>query len=150
MLFWWSFFKMDFRRRPFNQKPLVLGEIQKPIWRYFVMKLPSNSSSNVEKLTFRCHVRPNLAKVRDNVFVWSMPSPRTPPDLPNVNLNCEEKKNVKERFFSSSAFVALFWACLGALPKDPTLAASRCSTLARTRLHQQKEEPRSHTRDSIG
>ena len=65
-------------------------EIQKPIWRYFVMKLPSNLPSNVEKWTFRCHVRPNPAKVRGNLFVWSMPSPRTPPDLPNINLNCEK------------------------------------------------------------
>ena len=85
-----AFSKMDFRRRPFNQKPLVLGEIQRPIRRYFIMKLPSNLPSNVEKWTFRCHVRPNPAKVRDNVFVCSMPSSRTPPDLPNFNLNCEK------------------------------------------------------------
>ena len=65
---------MDYRRRPFNQKPLVLGEIQKPIWSV----LRSNLPSDVDKLTFRCHVRPNPAKVRDNVFVWSMPSPGHP------------------------------------------------------------------------
>ena len=29
-----------------------------------------------------CHVRPNPAKVRGNRFAWSMPCPRTPPDLP--------------------------------------------------------------------
>ena len=30
-----------------------------------------------------CHVRPNPAKGRGNLFVWSVPSPRTAPDLPN-------------------------------------------------------------------
>ena len=30
-----------------------------------------------------CHVRPNPAKVRGNRFVWSMPCPQTPLDLPN-------------------------------------------------------------------
>ena len=29
-----------------------------------------------------CHVRPNPAKLRGNRFAWSMPCPRTPPDLP--------------------------------------------------------------------
>ena len=95
-----SFFKMDFRRRPFNQKPLALGEIQKPIWRYFVMKLPSNLPSNVEKLTFRCHVRPNPAKVRNNAVVWSMPSCRTPPDLPNFSMNCEKTSFCEKQEFS--------------------------------------------------
>ena len=107
-LFGGSFFKMDFRRRPFNQKPMALGETQKPIWRYFVMKLPSNLPSNVEKWTFRCQVRPNPAKVRNNVFVWSVPSSRTHPDLPNSNLNCEKPVFVKFRFFSCSSVFAVF------------------------------------------
>ena len=81
---------MDFRRRPFNQKPLALGEIQKPIWRYFVMKLPSHWPSHVEKSTFWSFVRPDPAKVRDNIFVWSVRSPRTPLDLPSLNPNYQK------------------------------------------------------------
>ena len=116
------FFKMDFRRRPFNQKPLALGEIQKPIWRYFVMKLPSNLPSNVEKWTFRCHVRPNPAKVRDNVFVCSVPPPWTPPDLPNFNLNCEKNSFCEKVDFQ---FVVSFWAFLG--PIEPRLVFKHLS-----------------------
>ena len=32
-----------FAEGPFNQKPLALGEIREAIWRYFVMKLPSQN-----------------------------------------------------------------------------------------------------------
>ena len=109
IFFWGSFFKMDFRRRPFNQKPLALGEIQKPIWRYFVMKLPSNLPSNVEKWTFRCHVRPNPAEVRDNVFVCSVRSPRTPPDLLNFNLIYEKNSFCEKLDFS--VFTVCFVIC---------------------------------------
>ena len=92
--------------RPPQFQPEAPGfrEIQKPILMYFVMKLPSNLPSNVEKWTFRCHVRPNPAKVRDNVFVWSAPSPWTPPDLPNFNLNCEKTsfcEKLDSQFFCS-------------------------------------------------
>ena len=52
----------------------------------------SKLSNKHENRLPRCHVRRNPAKVRWNLFVWSMPSPRTPADLPNVSLNY--KKNV--------------------------------------------------------
>ena len=42
------------------------------------------------KLTSPCHVRQNPAKVRGNRFVWSMPCPRTPPDLSNIISNCQK------------------------------------------------------------
>ena len=92
-------------------QPEVPGfrEIQKPIWRYFVMKLPSNLPSNVEKWTFRCHVRPDPAKVRDNVFVCSVRSPWTPPDLPTFNLNCEKTVFVKNSIFQLSSGFLFFW-----------------------------------------
>ena len=84
------------------------------------MKLPSNLPSSVEKLTFRCHVRPNPAKVRDNVFVWSAPSPRTPPDLPNFNLNCEKNSFCEKQMFQFfRCFFSLFW-----FPDDATRQAS--------------------------
>ena len=47
-------------------------------------------TGNVEKWTFRCHVRPNPAKVRENIFVCSVRSSRTPLDLPSFNLNSEK------------------------------------------------------------
>ena len=50
----------------------------------------SNLPSNVEKLTFWCPVRPVPAKLRDTSFVRSVRSSRTPPDLPNFNLNYQK------------------------------------------------------------
>ena len=55
-------------------------------WRHWNVSLPEN----VEKWTFRCHVRPDPAKVRRNVFVCSVRSPRTPLDLFSFNLNYEK------------------------------------------------------------
>ena len=45
-----------------------------------------------------CHVRPNSAKVRGNRIVWSMPCPRTPPDLTNTILNFQKIVFVKKMF----------------------------------------------------
>ena len=53
-----------------------------------------NSVSNIfkkhENRLPPCPVRPNPAKVRGNRLVRSMPSPRTPPDLPNSIQNNEK------------------------------------------------------------
>ena len=107
---WGSFFKMDFRRRPFNQKPLVFRgdpktnlEPRGPIWRYMAMRWVSNISPKNENRLPSCPVRPNPAKVRGNLFVWSMPSPRTPPDLPNIIKlrNIVFVKNMIFQFFCS-------------------------------------------------
>ena len=48
-------------------------------------------------------VRPDPAKVRGNIFVWSVRSPRTPLDLPTFNLNYE-----KTSFCEKLDFQAVF------------------------------------------
>ena len=67
----------------FQKKPRTNLEARGPIWRYLVMKWVSNISKKHENRFPPCHVRPNPAKVRGNRIVWSMPCPRTPPDLLN-------------------------------------------------------------------
>ena len=89
------------RYRGINNK----GVLERPWTKWRVLRAISSTlkfqlPSNVEKWTFRCHVRPHPAKVRDNVFVWCMPSPRTPPDLPNFNLNCEKNSFCEKLDFS--------------------------------------------------
>ena len=73
----------------FNQKPLASGEIRGAIWRYSVMKLPSNNFKNNANRLARRSVRPNPVKLRGENFVWSVRSSRTPhrptqfqPELP--------------------------------------------------------------------
>ena len=67
-----------------------------------------------------CHVRPNPATVRRNRFVWSMPCPRTPPDLPNPTFHV---------FCVCVGFLGFYRICripprsitVSALTKDETL-----------------------------
>ena len=54
------------------------------------MKWVSNIFPKHENRLPPCPVRPNPAKVRDNVFVWSVRAPWTPLDLPSFNLNYEK------------------------------------------------------------
>jgi hypothetical protein len=64
----------------------------------------------VEKLTFRYHVRPNHAKICCAVFVRSVRSPWTPPDLPNFNLNYEKNSFCEKLDLSVlPVFVVIFW-----------------------------------------
>ena len=74
-------------------------------WEPFLVLWDVSLPENVEKWTFRCHVRPNRAKMCCVVFVRSVRSPWTPPDLPNFNLNYEKTVFVKNLIFSFSRFV---------------------------------------------
>ena len=64
---------------------------QWPIWRpenqfggiWWWSEFPIFPKKHENRLPL-CHVRQNPAKLRGNRFVWSMPCPRTPPDLPNT------------------------------------------------------------------
>ena len=53
---------------------------------------------------FRCHVIPNRATICCAVFVRSVRSPWTPPDLPNFNLNYEKTSVCEKTNFSNSFF----------------------------------------------
>ena len=58
----------------------IQGVLERPWTKWRVLRTISST------LRFQ----PNPAKVRGNVFVWSVRSPRTPLDLPNFNLNHEK------------------------------------------------------------
>ena len=81
------------------------GVLERPWTKWRVLRAISSTlkfqfTVKVEKWTVRCHVRPNPAKVRENVFVWSVRSPRTPPDLANFNLNYEKTSCCEKLDFS--------------------------------------------------
>jgi len=107
----------------------------------FLLLWNVNLPENVENWTVRCHVRPNRAKICCAVFVRSVQSPWTPPDLPNLNLNYEKTifgKNNICRFFQfvfrqrwTSMFfdnICLgFWGGVGWVNSSVRLPAIRCS-----------------------
>ncbi len=85
-------------------------------WKPFLVLWNVSLPENVEKWTFRCHVRPNRAKICCAVFVRSVRSPWTPPDLPNFNLNYEKNSfcekldfpNFPNSFFARDGPVLVF------------------------------------------
>ena len=79
---------MDFRRRPFNQKPLVFRKIQGPIWRskdHLVMKELSKNVKNHEISRFHNSVRQKIGDAgsisTQNIFPLSSVVSK-PPQLP--------------------------------------------------------------------
>ena len=70
------------RYRRINTK----GVLERPGTKWKVLRpfLIHWNSENHEKWTFWCHVRSNRVKNCVCVFVWSVRSPWTPPDLPNL------------------------------------------------------------------
>ena len=94
--------KMLVRYRGINNKGVLDGPWTKwRVWEPFLVLWNASLSENVEKWTFRCHVRPNRAKNCCAVFVRSVRSPWTPPDLPNFNLNYEKTAFVKNPNFAN-------------------------------------------------
>ena len=90
------------RYRGINNK----GVMERPWTKWRVLRAISTTlkcqfSENVEKWTFRCHVRPNRAKICCAVFVRSVRSPWTPPGLPNFNLNYEKNSFCEKLGFSN-------------------------------------------------
>ena len=90
MFVWVVIFRNKFSPKAVQPEAPSFRGVPKANLAVFYHNLLANLPSNGEKWTFRYHVRPKPAKVRDNAFVWSAPPPRTPPDLPNFNLNCEK------------------------------------------------------------
>ena len=95
-----------------------------------VLKAISNTlrcqpTENFEKWTFRCHVRPNPAKVRRNVFVCYVHPPRTPQDLTNFNLNYE-----KTFFCVKLHFPSFTNRCLDVVSAQSSLTAARLVSIA--------------------
>ena len=78
-------------------------------WGPFLVHWNVSLLENVEKWTFRCHVRPNPAKIRRDVFVCSVRSSRTPLDLPNFNLNYETSTFCGKLDFSRFTNRSLVW-----------------------------------------
>ena len=77
------------------ERPGTKWKVLEPFLILWNVSLPEN----VEKWTFLCHVRPNRANKCCAVFVRSVRSPWTPPDLPNFNMNYETNSFVKNKNF---------------------------------------------------
>ena len=125
------------RYRGINDK----GVLERPWTKWKVLEqflLPRNDSlpSNVEKWTLWPHVRPNPAKVRRNLFVWSVRSSRTPLDLLSFNLNYEKTSFCETLDFSrftNRSLVQVSWfsiLCACALSLEPTHALAKGPSLA--------------------
>ena len=101
-VFWCQFSKSIFAEDRSTRSKWCLEKNKGPIWRsndHLVMKGLSKNVENHENRLPPCHVRPNPTKVRGNRFVWSMPCPWAPPDLPNINLNCQKTSFCEKTFF---------------------------------------------------
>ena len=72
-------------------------------WGPFLVLWNVSLPENVEKWTFRCHVRPNGWKFAC-MTVCSVRSPWKPPNLPNFNLNCQKNSFYEKPDFSNSFF----------------------------------------------
>ena len=75
-------------------------------WEPFPVHGNVSLQKNVEIFIFPCHVRPNPVKARRNVYVRSLRTPQTPPDLPNPVLHSDKSFLWKTIFCS-------FSLCLG-------------------------------------
>ena len=113
---WGSFSKMDFRRRPFNQKPLALGEIQGPIWRskdHLVMKGLSKIVKNHEFQRFHYSVRQKIGDPGSISTQNMFPLLPVTPKRPELPYGVKKKKFAENPFFWFFPLLIPYWSLFG-------------------------------------
>ena len=100
-------------------------------WGPFLVLWNVSLPENVEKLTFRCHVRPNRLKI---CMYDRMPCAviLEPPNLPNFNLNCQKTSSYEKPVFWPSGhkidMAKCFWGSIyfGSILKNENETLQPC------------------------